>query len=140
MRAALGRMDIIGKSKDDLIIAIVILHGYFDIGGILLLLEINDFFINGCLAFVQVLDELDDTALVVERLGDARPGIRQRDLDALVEERKLPQPVSQYIVMEIRRLEDGSVRLERHRRAGAYGRADLMDIALRLSLPVLLHV
>src|SRR5271157_6490133 len=112
-------MNVIGKGEYDLAVAIVILHRYFDIGGILLLLEIDDLFINGRLTFVQILDELDDPALEVERLGNARPGIRQRDLDALIEERKLPQPDSQYIVMEIRRLEDGSVRLERHRRAGA---------------------
>ena len=49
------------------------------------------------LVLVQVLDELDDAALVEERVAAAVALVLDDDLEALVEERQLAQPIGQRV-------------------------------------------
>ena len=56
-----------------------------------------------------MLDELGDAAAVVElvRLGRILALVGQRDLQALVQERQLAQPLRQRVEVELRRVHDG---------------------------------
>ena len=56
---------------------------------------------SGVLVPVQVLDELRDAALELEDLLARRLVLRQRDLDALVQEGQFAQAVGQDVVVEL---------------------------------------
>ena len=87
---------------------------------------------SGVLVPVQVLDELDDAALVLEDLLARRLLLRQRDLDALVQERQLAQPVGQDVPLELRASGRSCASgIERDLRAGALGLADRLQLATR---------
>src|SRR5207248_1429286 len=73
------------------------------------------------LGFVQMLDERDDPALVLEYLlfDWFLPLILEGDLESLVQECKLPQSLGKHVETKVERLEDLPIGFERDRRATA---------------------
>ena len=82
--------------------------------------EVNRLLVQHRLAFIQVLDELRDSAAVVKLmlLHRLRALIGQRDGEAFVQERQLTQPLRQRVEVELRGVHDGGVGLERDLGAG----------------------
>ena len=69
-------------------------------------LHVDRLLVDGGLVLVQVLDERDDAALVVELVALAVALVVERDDDAAVEERQLAQPLGEDVEAEDGRLED----------------------------------
>jgi hypothetical protein len=92
------------------------------------------------LVLVQVVDEVDDAALVVEAVGLAgRALVGEVDAQAPGEERGLAHPLRERLVVVVDLLEDLGVRCERDGRAGLLRRLALLQIALRLAPRVVLR-
>jgi hypothetical protein len=92
----------------------------------------------GCRVFLFRLshwNELDQAAFGVEGLflGRRLALVLERDPDAPVEERQLPEPVGEGAVAELEDGEDLIVGLEPDRRAGALGLADSLELLLGLA-------
>src|SRR5262249_24139288 len=117
VRTALTRVDVVGEGEQVLLIAIVVLERHLDLDGVLLALEEQHLRMDRRLVLVEVLDELDDAALVEERVAPLVPLVLDDDLESLVEERELPQPVRERVEAERDLLEDLRIRLESHDRA-----------------------
>ena len=66
------------------------------------------------LSAIQVLDELGDATLVQKLVGANRilPFVGEDDLKALVQKGELTQALGQRVVVELRHIHDGGVRLE----------------------------
>ena len=107
MRSAIHRVDVVGEGEDGLGVSVVVLqrnlHGY----AITLGLHVDRLLVQNLLASVDVLDELGDTAGVLELLVLALTGlgiggalVGQVNLQALVQERELAQPLRQGVVVE----------------------------------------
>src|SRR5881397_3659107 len=69
VRAALARVDVVGEREHALLIAIVVLQRHLDFDVALAALEEQHLWVHRGLVLVQVLDELDDAALVQERVA-----------------------------------------------------------------------
>src|SRR5579884_3636779 len=87
------------------------------------------------LLVVEVLDEADDPAFVLEfplarLLG---PFVAQGDREAPVEKRELSQSLLQNVPVEIARLEDLRIRLEPLVRPGPFRRSELLQLLHRLA-------
>ena len=91
MAAALVGIDIVGKGEDRLLVAVVILKGYIHHYGILFSLDVDRFAVDRCTVTVQVLNKLDDAALILKLVSFLGPLILDGDLYPGVEERHLPQ-------------------------------------------------
>ena len=94
MCAAIDRVDVVGERIDLLVVAIVVLDGYFDRKRIADLLEINRLVVQHALILVQVLHEFGNAAAIVKlvRLFRFFPFIANRDANALVEKSFFAQP------------------------------------------------
>ncbi len=101
------------------------------------------------LAAVQVLDDLGDTAVVLELqalglagLGICLPFIGERDLQAFVQEGQLAQTLGQGVKVVFRDGEDLFVGQEVDLRAALFGGPGLAQLTLRLALgiPLLPHM
>jgi hypothetical protein len=114
MRAALARVDVVGEGKDALLIAVVVLQRDLDLDTVPLALEEEHLGVDRRLVLVEVLDELDDAALVEEGVAALVPLVLDDDLEALVEEGHLAEPVGERVEGERGLLEDLAVRLELH--------------------------
>ena len=97
MRAALARVDVVGEGEHALLVAVVVLQRDLHLDVPLLAFEVEDLGVDGRLVLVQVLDELDDAALVEEGVAAAVPLVLDDDLETLVEERELAQPIRQRV-------------------------------------------
>ena len=86
-------------------------------------LHVDRLLVDGRLVLVQVLDERDDAALVVELVALAVALVVERDDDAAVQERELAQALRERVEAELGGLEDLRVGLERDLRAAALRRA-----------------
>ena len=117
VRAALARVDVVREGEHRLLVAVVVLQGDLDLDVPLLALEVEDLRVDRRLVLVQVLDELDDAALVEERVGASVALVLDDDLEAAVQERELAEAVRQGVEGEGRLLEDRRVRLEADDRA-----------------------
>ena len=117
MGAALARVDVVGEGEDAFLVAVVVLQRHLDLDVPLLALEVEDLRVDRRLVLVQVLDELDDAALVEERVGASVALVLDDDLEAAVQERELAEAVRQGVEGEGRLLEDRRVRLEADDRA-----------------------
>ena len=100
MRAALGRVDVVGEAEHVLDEALVVLQGHLDGGAVDLAFDVDRGRVYNTFAVVQMLDEGDDPALEVERVRVARLLIVEDDLEALIEEGHLPQPVPDQLAVE----------------------------------------
>ena len=134
MGAALAGIDVIGKGKQQLIVAVVILHG--DLGHIIptVALHIDDILVQR-LQPAPLVDKLHkgaDAALVAHRIGGAVGGAPVGDghPHARIEERLFPQAGMQRFVIEHQLLEDLAIRLKGDAGAGFIGIPDDLKIAL----------
>src|SRR2546425_501541 len=118
LRAALARVDVVREREDALLVTVVVLERHLDLGVAFLALEEQHLWVQRGLVLVQVLDELDDAALVQERVAPPVALVLDDDLQAPVQERQLAQPVAERVEREGRLLEDLGVRLEPDDRAG----------------------
>jgi hypothetical protein len=73
------------------------------------------------LGFVEMIDERDDPALVMEDLFFFLAIVLERDGQALVEKGQLAEPLRQHIETEFQRFKNLAVRLKTHLRAPAFG-------------------
>ena len=128
------------KVKIVLGIAGVVLEGQLDDDVVLLGFEIDRPGVEDGLVLVEVLDELDDAALVLELVGFVDPLVGDRDPDAAVEEGQLPHPLGQDLEIELGRLEDLVVGPERDLGPGLLGLADLLELGQRDAALVALGV
>ena len=106
MGSALVRVDVVGKCVDGLGVAVVPLQRHLGIDAVLLAAHVNRFLVDGGLVLVQVSDEGDDAALVMELMALAVALVVERDLNTAVEEGQLPQPLGECVEAENQRLEN----------------------------------
>src|SRR5581483_12017885 len=129
VHAALGRGDVVGEAVEPLVIAGVPLHGHFDLGAVLRVVEVDDPLVERLLGGVEVLDEVLDAAGVLVGHLERRvaPLVAEDDLEALGEERHLPQPLEERLGPELGLLEDRRVGPEGHRRTLLAGAGDALE-------------
>ena len=154
VHAALDGRDAVGVAVDALVVPGVPLDGDVErlTVGVVFVFEVGDLGEQRLLRGVEVLDEVDDAALVLKGLFELAVGalVAEDDLEALVEERHRLQPLEHGAGDELGALgeEHGGIRPERDRRTGlarqrtaCRGVADDDQLALRLAaLRVLLMV
>src|SRR5215813_6357821 len=131
VRAALARVDVVREREDALLVAVVVLQRHLDLDVALLALEEQHLGMQRGLVLVQMLDELDDPALVEERVAPRVTLVLDDDLEAAIEERQLAQPVAERVEGKRGVLEDGGGRLEADDRAGLLGGAGRGERARR---------
>ena len=100
------------------------------LGGVGGLLEIHRLRVEHVLVLVKVLDEFGDAALVKELVLLLGVGalVDDGDLDPLVEERLLAQPLREFVEAEVGGREDFDVRFERDLGPGLCRLAGLLQI------------
>src|SRR5207249_3086084 len=118
MCSTLAGVDVVREREDALLVAIVVLQRHLDLDVALLALEEQHLWMQRGLVLVQVLDELDDPALVEERMAPRVALVLDDDLEAAVQERELAQAVAERVEREGRVLEDRRRRLEADDRPG----------------------
>src|SRR5688572_2012920 len=116
VRAALVRVDVVGEGEERLLVGVVPLERDLDLADLARVLDVDDLLVQRlarALA-VQVLDEVDDAAVVLEggleALGAAL--VAEADLQALREERHLAETLLESRAVVVDRLEDLEVRQE----------------------------
>ena len=142
VHTALGGGDVVRERVDALVEPGVPLHRDLDLARLGLLLERDDALEERILRGVEVLDEVDEAARVLVRLLELRVGalVGETDLETLVEEGHLAQPLEDRLGAELGLLEDGRVGPEGDGRAGLLRRLDASELALGLAaLRELLH-
>src|SRR6266545_2342308 len=115
--AAFARVDVVGEGENALLIAVVVLEGDLDLDIVLLAFEEEHLGMNRRLVLVQVLDELDDPALVEKGVRALVSLVLDDDFEAFVEEGELAEPIGERVEGKSRLLEDLRVRLEANDRA-----------------------
>ena len=126
MRAAFVRVDVVREREHQLGVAVVPLQRDLGVDAVLLALHEDRLVVDDRLVLVQVLDERDDAAFVLELVALAVALVVDRDEDAAVQERELAQALRERVEAVFRRLEDLRVGLERDLRAAALrGAGDL---------------
>ena len=134
VHTALDGVHVVGEGLDDLLVAVVVLHGDLGNAGTLLALHVNDLIVDGVgvLVLDEEADEGADTALKAEVIlpeAAVLVGltlVAENDAHARVEEGLLPQTAKQGLVLKDRLLKDGRVGLEGHLHAvGPVGRGTL---------------
>ena len=133
VRAALLGVDVVGKGKDGVRIRIVILHRHLDLAVHVVRVEIDHALEDGLLVAVEALHKGDDAALIAEDLVPCGLNALVRDLDGetFVEIGKLSQPRLHGVVVEVQRLEDVAVGIERDGGAGVRSLSDHRERTLR---------
>ncbi len=124
--AALVGVDVVGEAEDRFLVGGVPLHRHLDLAVVGLVLEEDRLAVQRVLVLVEVGDEVDDAALVVEGVLLARRSlVDQLDLEAAGEEGGLAQALGQGRVVELELVEDlvvgqegdrGAVRIAARRR------------------------
>ncbi len=144
MGAAFVRVDVVGERIDNFGVAVVPLKRDFRVDAVFLAAHVDRLLVHGRLRFVQMLDERDDAAFVVELMILAVALVVERDGDTAVEERELSQPLGQRVEAEDKCFENAGVRLESHLGAAPLrGAGDFQDagriaalVGLVIDLPV----
>ena len=130
MRTALVGVDVVGEGEQGLLVGVVPLHGDLDLADVARLLDVDDLLVQplaGALA-VQVLDEVDDAAVVLEtRLEALAALVPEVDLEALGEERHLAEALLEDRAVVVDRLEDLEIRHEGDAGPAAVGRRALLE-------------
>ncbi len=130
MRPAFFRVDVVGERKQILRVAVVVLQRQLENHVGLFDLHINRL-MDRRLGLVEVFDERDDAALVLEDLFFFFALVLQGDFQALVQERQLAEALRQHVEAELERLEDLPVRLEGHLGAAPLGFAGHLERRVR---------
>ena len=135
MGTALAGIDVIGKGEQQLIVAVIVLHGHFRHIIAAVAFHVDDFLMQRLQA-AALVDELNkgaDAALVAHGIAGARGGTAVGDGHAHpgIEERLLPQTGVQRFIVVYQLLEDLAIRLEGNTGAGLIGIADDGQVALR---------
>ncbi len=119
VRAAIDGVDVVGEAEDRLGVAIVVLQGDFNgehaaVGQSTFALKGDRLLMQYALAAVEVLNELGDTAAVMELVNLERvlTFVIQGNLQALVEKCQFPQPLGESVVVEHARVHDGGIGTE----------------------------
>ena len=133
MRAALVRVDVVREREFLRVVAVVPLQRDLGVDAVALAAHVDGLLVDQPLVLVQVLDERDDAAVVVEAVVLAVALVVERDSDAGVEERELAQALRQRVEAEVRRLEDLRVGLEGDLGAALLGGAGDDEIGERLA-------
>ena len=123
MRAAFVRVDVVGEGVDRLGVAVVPLQRDFGVDAVVLAAHVDRLLVDRRLVLVQMGDERDDAAFVVELVVLPIALVVERDQDAAVQERELAQALRQRVEAEDRGLEDLCVGLEGDLGAAPLGRA-----------------
>src|SRR5690606_3683824 len=89
---------------------------------------------------IEISDELADPAVVLEYVVPVLALIGELDSDTGVQERQLPQPLCEHVVVEFDVREDLGARLEADDRAAPVGRARLGERRLRHAQAVFLLI
>ena len=117
MRSAVHRIDVVRKREHRLRVSVVILQRNLHRDVIALGLHVDRLVVQHLLALVEVLDELRDAADVLELLRPSPHPLRSVvrssvsvNLQSLVQERQLAQPLRQRVEVELRYGEDALVR------------------------------
>ena len=107
VRAALVGVDVVGEREDQLGVAVVPLQRDLGVDAVACSpLHEDRLVVDVRLVLVQVLDERDDAALVLELVRLAVALVVDRDDDAAVQERQLAQALRQRVEAVLGRLED----------------------------------
>jgi hypothetical protein len=137
------RVDVVREREQRLLIGVVPLEGDLDLADVARALEVDDLGVQRlarALA-VQVFDEVDDAAVVLEgRLEALAPLVAEVDLQALREEGHLAEALLEHRAVVVDRLEDLEVRQEADARAAAVRLGALLEVAGRLAALVRLGV
>ena len=104
--AALVGVDVVGERVDRLGVAVVPLQRDLGVDPVLVAAHVDRLLVHRRLVLVQVRDERDDAAFVVELVALAVALVVERDEHAAVQERQLAQALRQHVEAEDRRLED----------------------------------
>ena len=137
--AALVGVDVVGEAEDRFLVGGVPLHRDLDLAVVGLALEEDGLAVQRVLVLVQVGDEVDDPALVVEAVALAGAAlVDQLDLQAAGEEGGLAQALGQGRVVELELVEDLVVGEEGDRGPGRLGRRALLQVGERLAALVVL--
>ena len=131
VRAAVVGVDVVGVAVDALGVAVVPLQGDLDDDAVALAGDVDRLLRQRLLVAVQVLDERDDPALVLEAVLLAVALVVERDQDPAVQERQLAQALRERVEAEGRRLEDLRVGLEGDLRPALVGHPGLLEAGLR---------
>ena len=123
VRAAFVRVDVVREGVDRLGVAVVPLQRDLGVDAVLLAAHVDRLLVDRRLVLVQVRDERDDAAFVVELVALAVALVVERDENAAVQERELAQALRQDVEAEDRRLENLRVGLEGDLRAAPLRRA-----------------
>src|SRR5262249_22105385 len=89
---------------------------------------------------VQVLNELGQTAVVLEDLLFSGAFVGQLDGETFVEEGQLPETGFQRVIVKGRVVEDFTIGEKGNARAGALGGANVLDFGDRLAALILLDI
>ena len=123
--------DVVGVGQDELVVAVVVLHGHLHGGGLHVALhadagEVQGLGLQQLLVLVEEGDELPDAALVAVALRPVglHPLVGEGDPEARVQKRQLPQAQPQGVVAELQGVEDVGIGPEMD------GGAGLGDLAL----------
>ena len=122
MHTALDGVHVVGEGLDDLLVAVIVLHGDLGNAGALLALHVDDLIVDGIgvLILNEEADKGADTALKAEivlavvavLVGLAL--VAEDDTHTRVEEGLLTKSTEQGLVLKDRLLEDGGIGLEGH--------------------------
>ena len=124
MRAAFVRVDVVRERVLDRVVAVVPLQRDLGVDAVAIAVHEHRLLVDDALVLVQVLDERDDAAVVVEAMALAGFAlIVERDRHAGVQERELAQAAGERVEAEFDELEDLRVGLERDLGAAALGGA-----------------
>src|SRR5688572_6600546 len=117
VRATLVGVDVVGEREHQFRIGVVPLQRDLGVDAVLVTLHEDRLVVDNRLVLVQVLDERDDAAFVLELVVLPVTLIVNGDEDAAIQERQLTEPLRQRVEAVLRRLEDLRIRPERHLRA-----------------------
>ncbi len=120
---AFGRRDVVGERVDALVVAVVPLHRDLDLAAGVGVTDRHDRVEDRLSRSVEVHDEVDDAAVVLEDLFEwfVGPLVAEDDLETTVEERHLAQSLDQRLRAEVELFHDRRVGPERDRGPGAVG-------------------
>ncbi len=141
VRAALVRVDVVGEREQRLLVGVVPLHRDLDLADVGGVLQVDDLGVQRLprALRVQVVDEVDDAAVVLEGGREAlAPLVAEVDAQALGEERHLAEALLERRALVVHRLEDLEVGQECDAGAEPIGLAPLDQLGLgRATLVVL---
>src|SRR5688500_14919026 len=138
MSAALVRVDVVGERVNRLGVAVIPLQGDLRVDAFALAPHVDRLLVDGALVLVQMLDERDDAAVVLELVALRLALIVERDENAGVQKRELAKTLRERIEAELDGLENFFVWRKSNLRSALLRRARDVEIGLRLSACVFL--